>query len=300
MKVVKLLSMVILIIIFVSCTENLVEIGENTYSPKIVVEGYLFANQNVANIRVTRNFPLNSSIQVSNLILSNADVSIKEIESGREFRLTYNPQSFSFEYKGNDLTINYGREYQLNVSAYVDGKKLSASSTTKVPQKGFKINRELSKFDPMFYREPDESGNPKSFVLNFTPSPGTKFYLISLLALDASDKTFVYDNPYFEIKKEDLNKDFDRYRLQANQLPNINSFGGNIEYEIPWLDLWFYGNHRLVVYAVDENYRLYFQTYRSVQEFDGNFHEPRLNFTGDGIGVFGSAIADTVYLTVKK
>lgn len=300
MNIFKILSSLFLIIFLAGCTENLVEIGENTYSPKIVVEGYLFANQNVENIRITRNFPLNSSIQVSNLVLSNAVVSIKDIESGKDFILAFNPSTFAFEYKGDDLIINYGKEYQLNISAIVDGELLSASSITKVPQKGFKINRELSKFDPMFYREPDESGNPKSFVLNFTPSPGTKFYLLSLLALDASDKTFVYENPYFEIKKEDLNKEFDRYRLQANQLPNINSFGGNIEYEIPWLDLWFYGNHRLIIYAVDENYRLYFQTYRSVQEFDGNFHEPRLNFTGDGIGVFGSAIADTVYLTVKK
>jgi hypothetical protein len=300
MNIYKLLGSLLLIIALTGCTENLVELGENTYSPKIVVEGYLFANQKVENIKVTRNFPLNSSIQVSSIVLSSADVSIKELESGKDFKLTFNTQKFTFEYAGNDLFIDYGKEYQLNVSAIVDGKRLYASSITKVPQKGFKINRELSQFDPIFYREPDAMGTPKSFVLNFTPSPGTKFYLISLLALDASDKTFVYDNPYFEIKKEDLNKELDRFRLQANQLPNINSFGGNIEYEIPWLDLWFYGNHRLILYAVDENYRLYFQTYGSVQEFDGNFHEPRFNFIGEGIGVFGSAIADTVYLTVKK
>ena len=43
-----------------------------------------------------------------------------------------------------------------------------------------------------------------------------------------------------------------------------------------------------------------FQTYKNVQEFDGNFHEPRINIQGDGIGIFGSAIADTVFLKVKK
>ncbi len=31
---------------------------------------------------------------------------------------------------------------------------------------------------------------------------------------------------------------------------------------------------------------------------DGNFHEAKFNIDGDGIGVFGSVIADTVYVDV--
>ena len=58
--------------------------------------------------------------------------------------------------------------------------------------------------------------------------------------------------------------------------------------------------YRAVVYACDENFRLFLLTYDSVQEFDGNFHEPIMNFTGDGIGVFGSCIADTVYFKVTQ
>ena len=69
---------------------------------------------------------------------------------------------------------------------------------------------------------------------------------------------------------------------------------------LDWINIWFYGNYRIIVYACDENFRLYVLTYKNVQEFDGNFHEPRINIDGDGIGIFGSAIADTVYLKVKK
>ena len=37
-----------------------------------------------------------------------------------------------------------------------------------------------------------------------------------------------------------------------------------------------------------------------VQEEDGNFHAPVFSIEGDGIGYFGSAIPDTVYLEVTR
>jgi hypothetical protein len=56
----------------------------------------------------------------------------------------------------------------------------------------------------------------------------------------------------------------------------------------------------MIVYAADENYRLFSLSYKNVQEFDGNFHEPKVTLQGDGIGVFASMIADTVYFKVNK
>lgn len=300
MFITRFILILLLFIVAAGCGESSVEIGENTYSPKIVVEGIVMPGQKVSKIKISRNLPINLSRGVANIFLSNAVVSITEIETGKEHTLVFNPHNLSFEYPGNDLIIQYGKSYQLNVQAVIDGKSLSASSVTTVPQKGFSINRELSRLSPIRYGEEEENGETKSFLLNLNLSPGTTFYPISIIALDANDKTFVYDNPYFEIEERDLNLNIDRYKYQSNQLQNVNSFGGNIEYEIPWLDLWFYGNYRVIVYAADENYRLYFQTFKSVQEFDGNFHEPRFNFKGDGIGVFGSAIADTVFLKVTN
>jgi hypothetical protein len=55
-----------------------------------------------------------------------------------------------------------------------------------------------------------------------------------------------------------------------------------------------------VVYAFDKNYKDFLITHDQVQEIDGNFHEPEFHFEGDGIGVFGSAIADTVQITVLR
>lgn len=296
----KYLVLVLSALFIYSCGENSVEIGENTYQPKIVIEGYLYPGQKVENIRITRNFPLNTTPDIKLLFLSNADVRIIDLESFKEYRLEYNPQKFSYEYNGTDLKIDFEKSYRLDVKATVENKFLSASSVTKVPARGFRIIDEESILDSLKYRQRNSNGNVEQFKIVFSPSPGNSFYSLSIVALDAKPDNFIYDNAYFEIKTEDLLKDFDRYRYQSKWLQNVKSDEPKIEYKIEWLDTWFYGNYRVITYAGDENYRLFFLTYRNVQEFDGNFHEPRLNIDGDGIGVFCSVIADTVYFKVLK
>ncbi len=296
----KNLVLVLSALFIFSCGENSVEIGENTYQQKIVIEGYLYPGQKVENIRITRNFPLNTVPDIKLLFLSDADVSITDLQSFKEFKLVYNPQKFSYEYNGSDLIIDYEKSYRLDVKASVDNKLLSATSVTKVPARGFRIIEEESNLDSLKYRQRDSNGNIEQFKIIFSPSPGNPFYSLSIVALDAKPDNFIYDNAYFEIKPDDLLKDFDRYRYQSKWLQNVKSDEPKIEYKIEWLDTWFYGNYRVITYAGDENYRLFFLTYRNVQEFDGNFHEPRININGDGIGVFCSVIADTVYFKVLK
>ena len=69
---------------------------------------------------------------------------------------------------------------------------------------------------------------------------------------------------------------------------------------LPWYTFNFYDHYRIIVYASDDNYKDFFMTYQQVMEMDGNFHEAKFNIEGDGIGVFGSVIADTVYVDVVR
>lgn len=287
-------------IIIFSCGESTVEIGQNTYEPKIVIDGYLYPGQKVQNIIITRNIPLNTNIDPTALILINADVKLVDLQSNKEYRLTFNPKSFSFEYNGTDLLIGFDKSYQLIVSAMIDGKMLSANSTTHTPNSGFKIIDEPTTGQSITYRETDSNGEIKNITITFTPSPGTNFYLFSMVSLNASDSSFIYNNPYVEVNTKDVIEQLDRFKYQMRWLQNINSQGTSIKYDLDWIHFWFYGEYRIIVYACDENFRLFVQTYKNVQEFDGNFHEPRINIKGDGIGIFGSAIADTVYLNIKK
>lgn len=284
---------------FISCGEGTVEIGRNTYAPKIVIEGYIYPNRKIENIRITRNVPI-ADIPNYPLFISDADVKIQDVQTSKEISLSYNKNKMSYEYNGSDFQIDYDKQYKLSVTAMIEGQRLSASSITKVPKKGFGIIPEQSILGTMKYRERDANNNVKEFKVVFRPSAGTNFYAVSIVALDGTLNTFVYENPFFEVRSKDLEKELDNFKYQFKWLQNVNSSAENINYNVEWLDTWFYSKYRLIIYAADENFRLFSQTYKNVQEFDGNFHEPRINIIGDGIGVFGSAIADTAYFTVTK
>lgn len=299
MKYRKYLLIIITTAFLFSCGESTVEL-EQTYEPKIVVNAIIYPGQKVANISITRNVRLNTQPNPLTLFLNNASVSITDLLSGKVYNLTYNPTKFSYEYKGNDWLIDYDKSYQLFISTVIDGKALKASSVTKTPKKGFSIIDSETISGDIFYQERDKDNNVKEIPLKINLSQGTNFYPISLIALDASDTTFIYNNSYVEVKREDVKKDLDRYKYIQRQIQNINPSASQFEFDINWISVWFYSRYRMVVYAADENFRLYNLTYRNVQEFDGNFHEPKINFQGDAIGVFGSMIADTVYFKVKK
>lgn len=286
-------------LLLVACGEGTVEIGTEQYKPKIVVEGYLTPGSSIKGIRITRNFPINSQPNPFDLILKNANVKVTEIETGITELLSYDDSTFSFE-GPNNFVIKYNKSYRLTVEAEIDGHRLEASAVTTTPAKGFEVIRGESVLDSMKYRQKETDNNVKNFKVVFKPSPGTGFYAFSIVALDASYSTFIYDNPYIAVDSSDLDENFDNLKNQLKWLQYINSSAEKIEYEIEWLDTWFYGRYRLIIYAGDENFRRFLLTHSNVQEPDGNFHEPLMNFEGDAMGVFGSYLADTLYFKVLK
>ena len=303
MKYFKYRSIFILTaLIFFSCGETSVTIDERTYEPKIVIIGYLYPEQPVTNIRITRNFPVGSSINKDQIALADADVILTNLASNNTYELTYNPVNFVFEYTENDLDIEYGITYRLDVYATVEDSYLHASSTTTIPDKGLEIDRESSVYGDLFYRETDESGELITPKVAYRQSENSAFFLLSISALDASIESFIYENPFgFDIKDalEDDAK-IENFQYTARWTKPENQNGGLSIIEISWFQLWFYSPYRLVLYAGDENFYHFFSTHRSVQSIDGNLHEPLFHIDGDGIGVFGSAVIDTLSLNILK
>ena len=283
------------------CGKGVVDIdGDATYEPKLVIEGYLFPNTKVDNIRISRNFPLNKEINVLEFPVANAEVFLTDVEKDSVYPLEYNAGLISYQYNGQDLHIENGKKYRLQVEAILDGKDLAASAVTSVPEKGFVIDRDKSRLAPMKYREKDADGEVKTYTIAYKPSPGTDFYALSIVALNASQNTFVEENP-FGLKKEDIDDQLlDQLKYEASWAQTSPERNDVAEIEILWFDVWFYGRYRAILYAGDVNFKYYFTTHDAVQDIDGNLYEPRFNITGDGIGVFGSAIADTVYFEVLR
>ncbi|HEX9654959.1 MAG TPA: hypothetical protein VGA99_14720 [bacterium] len=281
-----------------ACGEGTVNITDVKYQPKIVIEGILVPQQ-LARVRLRRNFPLDATIDENQIILQDAQAAIRDA-GGQSHPLQFNAQNNYYE--APDLIINYGETYTLDVSATIDGQPLSATSTTTVPAAGLEILEDKSLLGSMAYRQRDANGEVINFRITFNRSPGTTYYAVSYTALDADTATFIYDNPFGDVSVEDVVKDFNDFRYNFDWIQDTPTTPGESAIEVFSFFTWFYGDYRAVVYAADRNYRDFLSTYNQVQEIDGNFHEPAFHFEGggDGIGVFGSAVVDTAYFTVLR
>jgi len=127
-------------------------------------------------------------------------------------------------------------------------------------------------------------------------------YIFSMIAESASLKNFIYENPYYpNYDSNDVWTDYNNFRFQLDELSDIDSYSSNVyTFIVEGHDTWFYGPYTVTVYAGDRNLRYYLATAMEVQEMDGNFHEPYPIFDDDGIGVFASAIRETVKFTIIK
>ncbi len=280
-----------------SCGGGIVEIDQ-TYEPKIVIQGTLFPQQR-AEVKIMRNFPLGTVVDRNKIVIRDARVVIFE-EDRTQHNLRFNINKQSYEQLDPNLVIEYGKTYTLEVDATIDGQELSAKSTTSVPQAGFEVLESQSVLDSMAYREKDENDEVKLFDVRFNRSPGIDFYAISILAIDADTSTFVYDNPFGDLDAGDVIDDFDDFRYAFNWIQDTPLEAGESHMEIFWFFTWFYGKYQAIIYAGDKNFKDFLVTHDQVQEIDGNYHEPAFHFDGDGIGVFGSAIADTVNFWVLR
>lgn len=303
MTALKYFSIFLIALIVIGCEQPTVELNDDNYEPKIVMEGYLFPGQPVQNIKITRNIPLNTTIDRSALILDDADVRLTDLSADKTYTLTFDDSAKAYAYRGGDLIIEHGKSYRLAVNASFAGNDLWAASTTTVPQAGFQIIEEGCT-DSIAYYAVDGFGHIQKPQVQFQRSPGTDFYMFSIVAVDAVVDDFIYPpaNPYVKSDwdEDDVKENFYDLRYSDDGLINTPLDGGSMNYGIEWMHIMFYGRHRIIAYAGDINMRNYILTYKRVMEMDGNLHEPRFNIDGDGIGVFGSAIADTVYFDVLK
>jgi hypothetical protein len=152
----------------------------------------------------------------------------------------------------------------------------------------------------MPYRDRDENGDLRTFELTIERSPGTDYYITTITAGHAGTDNFVYDNPFTDWEKEDVQAELEDLQYELFSIQDTPEEAGESRIRIYWFDLWFYTEYQIIVYAADENYREFLLTYNMVREEDGNFHEPLFNVEGDGIGVFGSVVADTTRLVVTR
>lgn len=289
------------------------EIQNVSYRPKLSIDGFLIPGKKVDKIHVFRNFKLDQNLNEIDFFPQNTSVTITDEQTQQTYDLTYhipdiiiNPDSVDLEefywyYNGDSLTIEYGNRYTLEVNAEIDGETLWTRSTTTVPEQGFEI--QSLNFSTMEFAQKKENGDFELFEVTLQRSPGVTYYLATIRPLDTSFESLIIDHLAGEIDEEMYEENFEQYTFDRSNIQNTPRDSGTLGQSVLrmfWFDFYFYTDYEIIVYAVDENYRKYLQTFQNTQEFDGNFHEAEFSFEGDGIGVFGSIIPDTTYVTVTR
>ena len=286
-----------------SCGEASVDVKNESYEPRIVIEGYLVAGHQNVKMLFTKNFRVNNGFTDLDILLDHetTEASITCLDDGKIYGLDFTivqdgdkVTEVYWGYNGSDFLVESGKTYQLNVSAVVEGQNLSASSVTKVPPQGFKITH--FNHDSLVYWQKDQNGKVMNFEITFDLSAETDFYLAAIQALNPTLKTFIYDNPYDDVEEEDIDLQSDAYENAAAF--NLDPSLGYGKLKLEWYNFSFYDDYRIIMFATDQNYREFLISFDDVMEIDGNFHEAKFNIDGQGIGVFGSMIADTVYCKV--
>lgn len=293
-------------LLLAACGEGKVDFSELPYEPKIVINAFITPGKAADDIRIQRNFPVGQDINRDEQYLTGAVVILTKIETNETVTLVNNlsfPENYFYDSTGT--VIEYGKAYRLDVTAVFDGDTLRASSTTVTPNPGIQIVPEQSKLSPLHYVERDTlTGDVKYFHVAFQRSPGTQFYALSMKSLAAVHSNFIYppDNPFFpdDFDSSDVVGNLNALATNAIWLQDMPVDAGISETDLFWFFLTFYGPYRLTVYAGDENFQDFVETYDQVQDIDGNFYEPVFHIEGDGIGVFASFVADTTSFTILR
>lgn len=289
MKFLKLNILILLTLLAASCGDPVVELEDVDYEPRISVEGFLFVGNSVKDIKIMRNFELEKEVEVEQLYLTPEKNNVKASINGIELQFDEENKT----YFNNSITVEHDKSYSLEITAEVMGKSLSTEGTTTTPSAGFHIAEDS--LGNIVYGE-------DQILLRYKTSPNSNFFGFSIMALDASVDNFIYENSLFpNLEPEDVEDNFNQYLFQSRIFSNLDpSYTGYHIFRVENYDAWFYSRYRVIGYAGDDNFRSFVFTAKNVQEFDGNFHEPKNPFSDDGIGVFGSAIADTMYFNLVK
>lgn len=82
-------------------------------SARLVVQAYLFSGQPVGNIQLTTTFPLNSTDSIAPPV---NDATVTLIKAEQRYELTNSNESGFYHYAGNDLSVDPGDIFHLEVS----------------------------------------------------------------------------------------------------------------------------------------------------------------------------------------
>jgi len=270
----KIIIFLLITIYFYSCTEeNPLETSSNIF----VIEAFLYEGETVKSINITSTLPIGSTDSIAPGI-DNAEVKI--IKNGTTYTLIKTPDSSGYYYyKGNDLQVNSSEHFIIEVT--YDGRL--AYGETTIPQKPQNVSISADSLAiPEFTFEDIRSGldiNDYSILLSWD-NPDSSYYYVVVENLE-QELTPVLGDTFTNLT---------RIRRQ------ITSPSKTSEYVLSPFTLSYLGNHRAIVYKVNQEYA---DLYETREQDSRNLQEPLTNIE-NGLGVFTAFASDTATFVITR
>jgi hypothetical protein len=246
------------------------------FDPQIVVFGYLYVGEPVSGlggIHLGRTMPVDEHYDVGQAAILNAFVTLRADSAVLADTL---PRMGTGVYGNPAVIIRAKTTYHLEIR--VDGKTITATTTTPA---AFETPREPRVMAAGVMRQ---SAIADSFpIVVACPDPGQIFLVDVWCAEDWQNARFIH-----RIGGEDTPQSYDEYGGANGEPRHIAAYfrlrecpQSNEGYRVSFYGdmMWFYGQYRVGVFSIDENYYNYL--YRDHPERSGGIN--------GGIGVFGSA-----------
>lgn len=241
-----------------------------------VVEAFLYMDNPVDDIKISKVVPFLS--EVTNNEVDGLAIEIKW--NGHTYPLLNAENGGGkYFYPGNDLIITSGETYEIRFQ--YEGEIVT--STTTVPPVPMGLSLSTSSLDlPQLkdYFDIRDLVQGEDFNTNVAwENPNRDYYFLVIENIE--------ENP----EPIDLNNILN-FNFEFVSAPTQEDFFNLI----PFIHYTQFGTHRVILYRVNEEYALLYET---IEQDSRDLNEPFTNIT-KGVGIFSGFASDTVYLEIYK
>jgi len=262
MKRILILTVIIGLFIVVGCTEDTPLTPE---TDQVVIQGYLYSNEPVTDIRITSTLSLGSEDTLAPPI-NDAEIYLVK-ESQRYDLQPSGEEDGCYFYNGDDLSVNEGDVFEINVNYF--GKNASGETEVPPPPKNVTMSSNTLYIPAEMYLGFEIDSTKHVLKFTWDEDPSALFY-VSIENLETNPDS---------VEISGGGKFFGGGKRRFMSAPsNMN------EYQISFTNVPYYGQHRVKVYRVNQEY---VDLYISRQQDSRDLNEPLTNIE-NGLGVFSA------------
>jgi hypothetical protein len=272
----KIIGGLLSILILTGCEEN----NSETNSDRLVVlEGYLYQGEPVDSIHLTQTVSFESEDTIYTPV-TDALVAIKWNDNQYVLQ---NIGNGYYSYSGSDLQVIEDNGYAISVES--NGREITSNTTVPKKPEGVLLSDNVLYVDTTFSFGP--SGNTEDEGITVTwENPDNDYFFIVIENTDPDAADIVFGNGQFLGGMQPPGRMF---RIRSEPFKN-NS------YTINSRSLEKYGEHRIKVYRVNQEY---VDLYENRQQDSRNLTEPLTNVV-NGLGIFTAFNYQEAFFLVEK